>query len=785
VVACEVTRRGGGQVFVVCPKAVIPAWTRAMDAFGLKPLGIVNYEKLKMGNTGFGAFKNRKWTWSLPPGTLIIWDEARRCKSPSSQNARMLRDSKDFPLLLLSATLAESPMDLRAVAHVANLSNWGNFNSWLFRLGCRKAPFGGLYLPAANKDTAMSFLHEELFKKRGSRIRIADLGDKFPETQITAEAFDLGDPAEIEKVYQEMEAELDALYDAAAGDTQDNPLVIQLRARQKTELLKVPGVAALAQNYIEEGNSVVIFTNFRGTLDALCERLGTTCSVFGGQSAEDRDRAIQRFQADEERVIVVNIQAGGEGISLHDTHGNHPRIALIFPTYAASDLRQATGRVRRSGGKSKSLQRILFAAGTIEEKVCRKVQAKLSNIDLLNDGDLNFSEKYLNDIPAPVSIPQPGLSNPQPMSQTRTHSRHSPSSLLYKAKCGGWISDPEPNRDTSAADRGTLGHEMIEKRDFSLAPEDEALTTAARKCASFLDGMAARMTRVHGAPTKEIKEFRVEMFDQSGHVDHLFICKNEGRMIDYKFANSDVYAADSPQFWAYGIGVFDKFPEIDVLHVYVLLPFRDEVDKVIWTRAEDYDRLIGRVGAILNSAKNPDPSRFAIGKQCTYCGRIAKCPKFLELGNELAAKYAPETTKFLVPVQELESAHGSEITRPEHLASLYRMAGLMEKAAEGWKKAALDARLNGTDIPGYDLAERKGARVITSATAAFEAVKDRLPAEALLQAAKLSIGTVEELWAETFPRGQKGKSKESLMAALIDSDAVSSGAPSFYLRESK
>lgn len=723
---------------------------------------------------------------------------AHNCKGTDTKNALMLKDSTDYPLLLLSATLAESPLDLRAVAHVTGLAPWSKFINWLFRVGCRKAQFGGLHLPAHARESALSYLHEELFQKRGSRIRIAELGDKFPETQITAEAFDLGDPDEIQKIYDEMEAELDALTDAMSGDKPGNPLTIQLRARQRVELLKVPGVAALAQNYVDEGASVAIFTNFRDTLDALKERLKTNCAVYGGQKPGEREAAISAFQADESRTIIVNIQAGGEGISLHDTHGNHPRVALIFPTYEADKLRQATGRVRRSGGMSKSIQRILFAAGTVEERVCKKVQAKLANIDLLNDGDLSFSENNLNESTAPVSIPPSSdLSNSlqmpstdtatptkEPQPQERAHSRHSPSSLLYKAKCSGWVNDNSPGRDTNAADRGTLGHEMIERRNFDLAPEDEPLTKAARKCAEFLDGMSARMTRALGLPTTEHKEFKVKVLDQFGHVDHLFICGSEGRMVDYKFAHSDTYAADSPQFWAYGIGVFDKFPEIQTLHVYVLLPFRDEVDKVVWTREKDYARLVGLVGGIISNAKNPDPSRYVIGKHCTYCGRLAegKCVKFVELGTEIAAKYDAEKAKYALP-ENLETAHGSLIDNPETLARLYRLAGLVEKAAEGWKRATLEKRLAGVDIPGFDLAERRGKREITSAVAAFEAVKERVPAETLLEAAKLSIGALEDLWAQTFPRGQKSGSKQLLMEALIDADAVSSGAPVQFLRE--
>jgi hypothetical protein len=50
--------------------------------------------------------------------------------------------------------------------------------------------------------------------------------------------------------------------------------------------------------------------------------------------------------------------------------------------------------VWRDDAKTKSIQKIVFVAGTIEDNICRNVQQKLKNMDLLNDGDLRFSEQY-------------------------------------------------------------------------------------------------------------------------------------------------------------------------------------------------------------------------------------------------------------------------------------------------------------------------------------------------------------------------------------------------------
>ena len=127
----------------------------------------------------------------------------------------------------------------------------------------------------------------------------------------------------------------------------------RIRARQKVELLKVPLFVELTEDLIEDGNSVVIMVNFRDTITALAKKLKTNCIIWGDNKGSERQDNIDNFQSDESRVIIVNIVAGGVGVSLHDTIGNHPRVLLISPNDSALVLRQAFGRIHRTGAKTK------------------------------------------------------------------------------------------------------------------------------------------------------------------------------------------------------------------------------------------------------------------------------------------------------------------------------------------------------------------------------------------------------------------------------------------------
>lgn len=145
---------------------------------------------------------------------------------------------------------------------------------------------------------------------------------------------------------------------------------------------------------LEDGMSVVVFVNFTETLEAIVKKLNTLCIFDGKTKDEVRQQSVDDFQSGKEKVILVNIASGGAGLSLHDIHGINPRLTLISPSYSAVLMRQATGRVWRENARSKSVQKIVFVAGTIEEQVCDNVKEKLKNLDLLNDGDLTYEKRY-------------------------------------------------------------------------------------------------------------------------------------------------------------------------------------------------------------------------------------------------------------------------------------------------------------------------------------------------------------------------------------------------------
>ena len=191
----------------------------------------------------------------------------------------------------------------------------------------------------------------------------------------------------LDALYRQASEALERVREKAIGDDKENHLTLLLRARQTSELLKVPAIVELANDAIAEGRAVFIAVSFTETLTAIAEGFGdkVIALVHGQQTAIERENNIAAFQSNKAPVLVANIRAGGTGISLHDLHGT-PRTAIICPSYSAIDLLQALGRVSRMGATSTSIQHIVYASGTIEEGMASRVEEKLSNIKVLNDG---------------------------------------------------------------------------------------------------------------------------------------------------------------------------------------------------------------------------------------------------------------------------------------------------------------------------------------------------------------------------------------------------------------
>lgn len=385
--------------FVICPKTVMPHWRHVCDVFNVQPLGIVNYELIKTGQ-----YYNKKgekvdcnfikvnedetsieFKWGLPNYALLIFDEVHKCKNRKTINAQLLLSAKnEKKVLMLSATLSDKPQ---------------SFHIFGYMLGCYKKLtqarnwINGMLLEdkiyIGPKENYVSAINKYLYPNKGSRMRISELKDKFPENQVCADAYYLEDDKrdEVNVAFQNIMEHKELIKSALDKETSDKILGEIMKARMKIEKAKIPIFEELIDDYLENGFSVAVFVNFTETIKKLASKFKTKCIVWGKQTDKERQDNINEFQENKANLIICNINLV-EGISLHDQDGHFPRVSLISPNFSSTMLIQCLGRIFRANGKSKCLQRLLFAADTIEEIICNKLKNKLQFLSTLNDDDL-------------------------------------------------------------------------------------------------------------------------------------------------------------------------------------------------------------------------------------------------------------------------------------------------------------------------------------------------------------------------------------------------------------
>lgn len=388
----ETAKRLNLSFLVIAPKATLTSWKRVAQGMGASDLfkGAINPERISLGRCPYYDGT----AWHLDGIGMVVWDEIHKGASGIDSKATLAAARlKRLPIkkMFMSATVADSPLKLRALGYVLGFHDFSKagFMKWC----CKHGVFLNRNLPrpcytfTKSKTAAAKHMAEvhKLMADRMLRLKVSDIPG-FPTSQLEPKLVDLEDHdrEELIKAYAEME-------DRMKGNG-TIPLTEMLRARERAEFVKASFMAESAADLVEEGTSVVIFCSFRSALKRIKEKLaeydvGTVGEIHGDQTSEERQKWIDEFQANKCHVIVVMTAAGGTGLSLHDEKQERPRASLITPGVSASEFLQALGRIHRVGG-TPVVQTLVLAAGTIEERIYEAVVRKVGCVNSLNDGDL-------------------------------------------------------------------------------------------------------------------------------------------------------------------------------------------------------------------------------------------------------------------------------------------------------------------------------------------------------------------------------------------------------------
>lgn len=172
-----------------------------------------------------------------------------------------------------------------------------------------------------------------------------------------------------------------------------DPRLLQLEeARKEKASVKMQWIKDTLPGMLEEGRSVLIFSQFTSLLSLLGETLqdlGIDFALLTGKT-HDRQKQVEQFQQGAVKVFLISLKAGGVGLNLTaaDT------VIHFDPWWNPAAENQATDRAYRIGQDKPVFIYKLVTSGTIEEKILDMQERKRALAQSVLEGTLGEGLKF-------------------------------------------------------------------------------------------------------------------------------------------------------------------------------------------------------------------------------------------------------------------------------------------------------------------------------------------------------------------------------------------------------
>jgi superfamily II DNA or RNA helicase len=396
------------HALVVCPTTLMFNWENEIKKFtplltyyihhgGERTRNKEEFEKAEVIITTYGTLRSDIKLLVDLKLDYVVLDESQAIKNPSSKvtKAACLLNAK-HRVCLSGTPLQNNTFDIFAQMNFLNPGMLGSIEFFRQEFAIPIDKFG----EADRKDHLRKLLFPFILRRTKEQVA-KDLPDK-TETIL----------------YCEMDDEQRNIYDAYRNDFRNKILgTIEQQGIQKSQLTILQGLMKLRQicdspailnetekypNHsikLEEigreitenisNHKALVFSQFLGMLALIKEKLKELEVDFeyfdGSTTAIERERAIQRFQNDENcRVFLISLKAGGVGLNL--TAADY--VYIVDPWWNPAVEQQAIDRTHRIGQTKNIFAYRMICKDTIEDKILQLQDKKrMLAKDLITDDE--------------------------------------------------------------------------------------------------------------------------------------------------------------------------------------------------------------------------------------------------------------------------------------------------------------------------------------------------------------------------------------------------------------
>lgn len=166
------------------------------------------------------------------------------------------------------------------------------------------------------------------------------------------------------------------------------------KLRQRTAIAKTKGVIEQVKTVLEESECMILFAHHIAVLDKLQEGLEKAKISFvrvdGSTKVEDRQKAVDDFQAGKYQVFLGGLKPCGVGITLTRAQV----VAFVELDWLPGQMLQAEDRAHRIGQKDNVLVLHLVMEGSLDEYMAKRLIEKQDLIDRALDSLAEEEEEH-------------------------------------------------------------------------------------------------------------------------------------------------------------------------------------------------------------------------------------------------------------------------------------------------------------------------------------------------------------------------------------------------------
>lgn len=391
-------------VVVVCPASLKWNWAQELERhFGTTAVvlggtkrpakrhwrkhqfAIVNYDILgetrrQKGGKGWGEYL----TWLQPK--LIVLDESHYLANRTSLRTRWVRQlcvGVNHVIALSGTPIVNLPKELWPTLNILRPDLYPNFFPFGHRYcGAVKNFWGWTFDGATNTQELNKQLLHHCMIRRTQKEVLKDL----PKMVRGVVPLEITHPEQYQEAVDDFATWLDKHLPDRKARALKAEAVTQLGyLKRLAAKLKMPAVLDHLGNYYEgSDHKFLVFAVHKEIVAQLADRFRNHCVILTGDTpAKHRKAVVKEFQTNpKKRVFIGNIKAAGVGLNLTAARS----VWFAEMDWVPGNHTQAEKRAHRIGTEFSINAYYLVARGTIEENLCRIIQAKQKTIREAIDG---------------------------------------------------------------------------------------------------------------------------------------------------------------------------------------------------------------------------------------------------------------------------------------------------------------------------------------------------------------------------------------------------------------